>query len=808
MQRNPYEPAYDRFFREPFQHLLRVVGCTQLHRTQGLIRGALKAGWPLQPSATGPIAPRRYIRPLCRTCYNGSVVGGLVLQRTQRRLAAVLEADVVGYSRLMEIDEAGTLARLKTNRETLIEPKIAEHDGRVVKLMGDGLLAEFPSVVDAVSCAVETQRALAAVNAELPQDQRLELRIGVNLGDVLVEGDDIYGEGVNVAARLERLCTPGSVLISGTVFDQVEGRVDQQIEFLGEQHVKNLEKPVRVYQVDLGTRRAVLESRAIRRRPSLVWAIVAGAVILFAGVVALWSHIDSAPPADVASKASMAFPLPEKPSIAVLPFANMSSDAGQEHFADGMTDDLITDLSKSSALFVIARNSTFFYKGKPVKISQVAEELGVRYVLEGSVQRAGNQVRVNAQLIDALTGGHVWADRFNGSVTDIFAVQDEFVSKIGEALQITLTSTEKEEIEHAKPNNIAAKEAFERGWNLYLRFNFKDSFEAVRHFEKAIEIDPEYGRAYAALSLVYLRASYYGWNQDFGVADIARRGQVMEWEKYLQQAQKYPTSLGYTAAALNLVPSSKIDEARRAAGRSIALDPNDPEAHVAMAWALIVSGEPEEALNFLATAIRLNPRYPSHYVLARGVALFQRGDLEQAAEVFEEGFNRNQSATSILPAYASVLAHLGRRDDARETLLALRPGSDQTTLENLPFTFPIEIWEGGSKQFGESLFDGFRIAGLPLGVNVPILIGELSGDDPFARQLAMRRLGWFGAAAADAVPALVQALDDDALRQEAVGTLGKIGPPAKAAIGALRALQDKSVIGTYAKEALKDILEN
>lgn len=730
------------------------------------------------------------------------------MQRTQRRLAAVLAADVVGYSRLMEIDEAGTLARLKTNRETLIEPKITEHDGRVVKLMGDGLLAEFASVVDAVSCAVETQRALAALNAELPKDQRLELRIGVNLGDVLVEGDDIYGEGVNVAARLERLCTPGGVLISGTVFDQVQGKLDQEIAFLGEQHVKNLEKPVRVYQVGLGARRAAVDARVIRRRPWLVWAAAAGAVILVAGGVALWSHIGSAPPADVASKASMAFPLPDKPSIAVLPFANMSSDAGQEHFADGITDDLITDLSKSSALFVIARNSTFFYKDKPVKISQVAEELGVRYVLEGSVQRAGDQVRVNAQLIDALTGGHVWADRFNGSVTDIFAAQDEFVSKIVEALQVTLTKTEKEEIEHAKPSNIAAKEAFERGWNLYLRFNLEDSFQAVSHFEKAIELDPEYGRAYAALSLVYLRAGYYGWYQDFGVADIARRGQVLEWERYLQQAQKYPTSLAYTAEALNLVPFSKTNEARRAAGRSIALDPNDPEAHVAMAWALIVSGEPEEALNFLATAIRLNPKYPSHYVLARGVALFHHGDLKQAAEVFEEGFRRNPSAIAILPAYASVLAHLGRRKEARETLLTLRPGSDQTTLENLPFAFPIIIWEGGSKRFGERLFDGFRIAGLPLDVTVPKLIGELKGDDPFARQLAMKRLGWFGAAAAEAVPVLVQALEDDDLRQQAVEALGKIGPPAKAAVAALQALQNEAVIGTYAKEALNDILEN
>ena len=725
-----------------------------------------------------------------------------------RKLLAVLAADVVGYSKAMEADEAGTIARLKTVRADITDPLIARHHGRIVKLMGDGAIVVFDSVVDAVACAAEIQRATAARNAGLTEAEGIMFRIGVNLGDLALIDDDVYGDGVNIAARLEQLAEPGGVMISGTAYDHLQGRFDLPLDFLGEQHVKNLEKPVRVYQVDFGAGRVAFDARAIGRRPWLVWAAAAGVVVITAGGLALWSYSSLAPLADVASKASMAFPLPDKPSIAVLPFANMSSEPDQEHFADGMTDDLITDLSKSSALFVIARNSTFFYKGKPVKISQVAEELGVRYVLEGSVQRADDQVRVNAQLIDALTGGHVWADRFNGSVTDIFAVQDEFVSKIVEALQVKLTQTEKEEIEHAKPSNIAAKEAFERGWNLYLRFNLKDSFEAVGHFERAVELDPQYGRAYAALSLVYLRVGYYGWSQDFGAADIARRGQVLEWERYLQQAHKYPTSLAYTAEALNLVSFGKTDEARRAAGRAIALDPNDPEAHVAMAWALVVSGEPEEALNFLATAIRLNPRYPSHYVLARGVALFENGDLKQAAEVFDEGFTRNPSAIAILPAYASVLAHLDRRQDARKTLLALRPGSDQTTLENLPFAFPIKVWEGGSKRFGERLIDGFRIAGLPLDVTVPTLIGELKGDDPFARQLAMKRLGWFGAAAAEAVPVLVQALEDDALRQQAVEALGRIGPPAKAAVAALMAIQNEAVIGTYAKEALNNILEN
>jgi adenylate cyclase len=729
----------------------------------------------------------------------------------ERKLTTIMIADVAGYGRLSQIDEEGTRARFRADLHEVFEPKLTTHHGRLVKTMGDGLLIEFRSVVDAVRCAIEVQRAKAERNVGLLTERRLTFRIAINLGDVIVEDDDIHGDGVNIADRLQGLADPGGITISGTAYDQVKGKLAVGYADLGQQRVKNMTEPVRVYKVlmDPVTAGKVLdESRTVASsRRWLATAAAAAAVLaIFAGATTWWRPWE--PRIEPASVERMALPLPDKPSIAVLSFTNMSGDPEQEYFADGMTDDLITDLSKSSALFVIARNSTFVYKGKPVKISQVAEELGVRYVLEGSVQRAGDQVRVNAQLIDALTGGHVWADRFNGSVTDIFAAQDEFVSKIVEALQVTLTKSETEEIEHAKPSNIAAKEAFERGWNLYLRFNLKDSFEAVRHFEKAIELDPQYGRAYAALSLVYLRAGYYGWLQDFGVGDIARRGQVFEWERYLQQAQKYPTSLAFTAEALNLVPFSKTNEARRAADRAIALDPNDPEAHVAMAWALIVAGEPEEALNFIATAIRLNPKYPSHYVLTRGVALFHHGDLKQAAEVFEEGFGRNPSAIALLPAYASVLAHLGRRKEARETLLTLRPGSDQITLENLPFAFPIKEWEGKSKRFGERLFDGFRIAGLPLDVTVPKLIDELKGDDPFARQLAMKRLGWFGAAAAEAVPVLVQALEDDALRQQAVEALGKIGPPAKAAVAALRALQNEAVIGTYAKEALNDILEN
>ena len=315
--------------------------------------------------------------------------------------------------------------------------------------------------------------------------------------------------------------------------------------------------------------------------------------------------------------------LPDKPSVAVLPFTNMSSDPGQENFADGMTDDLITDLSKISALFVIARNSTFVYKAKAVNIRKIAEDLGVRYVLEGSVQRAGNQMRVNAQLIDAVTGGHVWADRFDGKIDEIFAVQDSFVHKIVKALEVNLTKPEQQQIETARADNTGAKEAFDEGWSLYLRFDAKSNAAAIDLFKKAVELDPEYGRAYAAAAMAYFRVDDYLWFQELGIDSIEPWHKAQE---YLKLGAKYPTALGYVAEALFHIYNGEIEGAVADAGRAIALDPNDPEAHIAMAWALTTSGKPNEALDFVASAIRLNPIYPSHYVLARGIALFAAGD--------------------------------------------------------------------------------------------------------------------------------------------------------------------------------------
>jgi adenylate cyclase len=723
----------------------------------------------------------------------------------QRKLAAILAADVVGYSHLMEIDEADTLTRLKTTREHLIDPKIAASSGRLVKLMGDGMLVEFASVVDAVRCAVEIQRSMDECNAELPTEKRLELRIGINLGDIMVDGQDIYGDGVNVAARLEGLCEPGRVLISGTAFDQVERKLDYEFEFLGAQTVKNIDTPVRVYRVPVGVDGSLRAPVAIGKsyRP-LFLATFAALLVLLGGGFLVWKGLwrEAGPKTEVASIAKMAFPLPDKPSVAVLPFTNMSNNSEQQ-FADGMTDDLITDLSKVAGLFVIARNSTFIYQGKPVRIAQVAEDLGVRYVLEGSVQRAGDQVRVNAQLIDALNGGHVWADRFSGNVTDIFAVQDEFVGKIVEALEVKLTKHEKHEIDRAKPDSFAAKEAFDEGWSLILRFNAKDNAAALAPLQRAIQLDPEYGRAYAALAMVLLRSSGYSWQKEF---DPGWRELYAMNEKYLEMAEKYPTGLAHTVKAHSHLYYGRAAEARVEAEQAIALDPNDPEAHIVMAWALIIAGKPTEALNFIAAAMRLNPNYPSHYVLARGIALFAEGSLEQSVDIFDEGFKRNPQAVMLLPPFASVLAKLGRREEARQKLLIWRPGADQLVLENAAdsYNFPFR-WDREYAGVRERLLDGLRVAGLPLDATVPRLVSELKSDDSFQRLLTVKRLGWFGPAAAPAVPALIAALQDETVRQEAVKSLGKIGPAGKAAVPALRAIENESLIGDFAKDALAEI---
>jgi adenylate cyclase len=377
--------------------------------------------------------------------------------RLERRLAAILAADVAGYSRLMGADEEGTLERLKALRRELLDPKIAEHHGRIVKTTGDGLLVEFASVVDAVRCAVAVQQAMPQRNADVATDSRIELRIGINLGDVIVEGDDLYGDGVNIAARIEALADPGGVLISSTVHDHVRDRLPFIFEDLGEQQVKNIARPVRVYRFrDIGTA--------------------------------------------VKSTAAETLPLPDKPSVAVLPLANMSSDPEQEYFADGIAEDIITALSRYPSLFVIARNSTFTYKGRAVDVKQVGRELGVRYVLEGSLRQGNNRIRVTAQLVEAATGTHVWADRYDRDLADIFAMQDEITEAVTVAIAPAIAEAEQQRAMRKPPESLDAWAAYQRGlWHLR-KASAEDNALAERFFQQAIDLDPMFAGGYSGLA--------------------------------------------------------------------------------------------------------------------------------------------------------------------------------------------------------------------------------------------------------------------------------------------------------------------
>ena len=430
----------------------------------------------------------------------------MAVEPIQRRLAAILAADVLGYSRLVRENEEGTLSAVKSDIAETFDPSIEAHNGRIFKTMGDGLLVEFASVVDAVRCAVKVQRAMEDRNAERAENRKIEFRIGINLGDVVAEGEDLHGDGVNVAARLEGLAEPGGIWISGSAFEQVRDKLEVGFEDLGDQQVKNIDRPIRAYRVAPDQARMLAGGTADKKASGAKrWQVPAMAaiavVIVAAAGLAVWRPW--MPTIEPASVERMAFALPDKPSIAVLPFNNMSNDPDQEFFVDGITEDLITDLAKISGLFVVARNSTFVYKGEPFEIRAVAETLGVKYILEGSVRREGDQLRVNAQLIDATTGGHIWADRFDGQVTDIFAVQDEFVLKIVEALSVQLSESEKSEIDGDKTDNIEAREAFQRGWELLSRFNPHDNAKAASHLRKAIELDKAVSNLAAAVSALF-----------------------------------------------------------------------------------------------------------------------------------------------------------------------------------------------------------------------------------------------------------------------------------------------------------------
>ncbi len=630
-----------------------------------------------------------------------------------RKLAAILYADVAGYSRLTGEDEDTTHRRL-TEYLDHIAITIERYGGRVMHYAGDAVLAMFEAVVDALSCAAQLQLDLKARNEDLPDERKVQFRIGVNLGDVIEDRDDIYGDGVNVAARLESLAEPGGICISESVHTAVGTKLPFDYEFMGEQEVKNIAKPVRAYHARVKPG-AVLPEPSVRPKPRSpkhhVMAATAAAVVLVigAGVIAWWQPWQ--PREEPASLERMAFPLPDKPSIAVLPFDNMSGDPEQEYFADGMVDDLITDLSKISGLFVIARNSTFTYKGKPVKVQQVAEELGVRYVLEGSVRRAGDQIRINAQLIDATTGGHVWAERYDSSLTDVFALQDKITQNIATALAVNLTAGEQERQTLQETDSPEAYDAFLRGWTHY-RLNTRDDFaKAVPYLEKAIELDPSYGRAHAALATIYWESWDKEWVRSLGISfneaiEMARR--------HLEAAMKDPTPLAHRIASKMLSTQGRWDEAIAEAERAIALDANDPDGYAAMGRLLIKSGRPADGLEFIETAMRLDPQ--SDYLYRLGDAQFHMERYDEAAATMLRATKRNPGGEWSFVLLAAAYGQLEREPEAKaaiETFNEMRAEAGRG-----PYTLAhLAEWTFKESAERERLREGLRKAGLPEGVS-------------------------------------------------------------------------------------------
>jgi TolB-like protein/class 3 adenylate cyclase len=544
--------------------------------------------------------------------------------RVARRLAAILAADVAGYSRLMGADEEGTLERLKALRRELLDPKIAEHHGRIVKTTGDGMLVEFASVVDAVRCAVAVQQAMPERDTGVAADHRIELRIGINLGDVIVEGDDLYGDGVNIAARIEALADAGGVFVSSTVHDQVRDRLPFLFEDLGEQQVKNITRPVRVYRV----RDAPAKSPA-------------------------------APPV---------LPLPDKPSIAVLPFANMSGDPEQEYFADGMVEEIITALSRIRWLFVIARNSTFTYKGRAIDVKQVGRELGVRYVLEGSVRKAGGRVRITGQLIDAATGTHLWADRFDGSLEDVFELQDKVASRVAGVIEPALQAAETARSAGRPTADLTAYDLYLRASAMVLS-SARRIPEALRLLERAIERDPRYGPALAWAAFCCFRLLLDGRSEDPAAdrlkgADFARRA--------LEVAGEDPGILTNAAFALAYF-GEDIGAMMALVDRALALNPSYARGWHISGALRIWAGQPDLAIEHTEAALRLSPRARTGTSLANlGIAHFFSRRFDEAVPKLLLAIQEDPSYAWPYRCLAACYAHMGRLDDAREIVARLR----------------------------------------------------------------------------------------------------------------------------------------
>jgi adenylate cyclase len=594
----------------------------------------------------------------------------VVDDRVERRLAAIMAADVAGYSRLMGANEVGTLAALKAHRREIVDPTIAAHKGRIVKTTGDGLLVEFASAVDAVTCAVAIQEKMAARTAE-GTEPRIQFRLGINVGDIIIDNDDIFGDGVNIAARVENECEPGGVYLSDDVYRQVRGKTAFVIDDLGERSLKNIDRPVRLY--------------AAR---SAAYSV---------------EEVPTSPP-----ETGKALPLPDKPSIAVLAFQNMSGDPEQEYFADGMVEEIITALSRFKWLFVIARNSSFTFKGHAVDIKEVGRTLGVRYVLEGSVRKASGKVRITGQLIDAVTGTHLWADRFERDLTDIFALQDEVTVAVVSAIQPKLLQAEIEIATRRRSENLTAYDFYLRALSQSYLSTREGLAEAIRLAHRALELDPRFGSVAALAGACYQLHVVFGYADD---PEFERKEAVRLLRLALHLDDSDPETLARAALVSAFMVNDSESEIEMA-DRAVALNPNSFQAWQCRGWVYKIAGLPEEAVQSFERAIRLSPIDPLLYRALGGIgfAFVELRRFDEAMVAAKKALRQNPSYSAAYRCLASAFAHLGRDAEAREVVTRmLEVDPAYTTISAFFARAPGIIGQSGSKV----LIEGLRKAGLP-----------------------------------------------------------------------------------------------
>ena len=620
----------------------------------------------------------------------------------KRKLTSIFSADVVGYSRLMEDDEAATVRTLTSYRE-VISTLIKQHNGIVVDSPGDNLLAEFASVVDAVQCAVSVQNEINARNQDLPEIRKMQFRIGINLGDVIQEGERIYGDGVNIAARLEGLADPGGICISKTAFDQIERKLPYGYEFIGNQTVKNISKPVGAYRVVLQPRVTVAgEPQKQKRTPVRRMPIFVGvaAVLVLAVAFGIWHFYVRSTSIEPASVDKMAHPLPDKPSIAVLAFDNLSGDPSQDYFSDGIAEEIITALSKVGELFVISRNSSFSYKGKPVKVQQVSEELGVRYVLEGSVRRSGDRVRITAQLIDAVKGQHLWAEKYDRDFKDIFEIQDDITVKIVNGLRIKLTEGERVRLAKSTKNSDVFLKTVEMNslWN----DGTKESVMRIGQLaQEVIDIEPESSLGYTQLGWYHMGLADRGISPRENIKKALKLGQKA---LSMDEADSFAHTL--MCSIYNLM--REYEKAISSGKRSIELQPNDAFAHMFLGSTLNYAGRVDKAIAHIKKGIRLNPFPAYFYYHNLGRCYLQKERYEDALEEFKKALQRAPNARFLYISLAITYSLLDREEEARASAAKALEWNPNITVAGI-----FKGWRYKNRTYKKLLADAMRNAGFP-----------------------------------------------------------------------------------------------